>query len=100
MTNHYDPLTRQIHLRPDATLYSMFHEEAHKDQHETKHRVFMAWLRYRGLRGIGYFLLLWLEIDAYRRARIRLEALGCWDDAARREARKSLLTYFTMREIT
>lgn len=98
MTNHYDARTRQIHLRPDATLYTRFHELAHKEQHETKYCVFMAWLRFGGLRLVDYFLGLWLEIDAYRRARRVMEKLGCWNDEARQRARKCLMNHIRRRE--
>lgn len=96
--DHYDPNTRTIVLSPDAALYTRFHELAHKEQHETGAAVFVAYAKLRSLRVVGYFVILWLEIDAYRRARRAMEKLGCWDDEARERARKDLMSYVMKRE--
>lgn len=96
--SHYDPRTRTIVLAPDDCLYVRFHELAHKEQHETRTVAFVAWAKFRSLRVVGYLLILWLEIDAYRRARRAMEELGCWNDEARESARKSLMSYVTKRE--
>jgi hypothetical protein len=91
--NHYNPATREIVLAPSASLYSRFHELAHKDQHESNSTVYIAWVILRRARAINYFVTLWIEFDAYRRTRRVMRRLGLWSDEVRQEARSYLRAY-------
>lgn len=93
--NLYDPRTRRIYLRPDASLYSQFHEMAHKEQHERGLAVFWTWFYLRRIRLIGYLVTIWIEFDAYRRARRAMQRIGVWSDEYQNEARKGLMSYVT-----
>lgn len=89
--SNYNPNTRRIFLEPDASLYCRFHELAHKEQHESaRWRILFA---ARFVRGLTYLATLWLEYDAYRRARKVMEHLGVWSAEAETEARLALRAY-------
>lgn len=93
MVSFYDHHTRRVFVRPDASAYVRFHEEAHKAQHDEKAAAFMAWLILSRIRIVGYFVTIWVEIDAYRRTREVMERLNLWSDEACKEGRKKLMTY-------
>ena len=98
MRNEYDPRTRSITLRPDASLYAYFHELAHKEQHDTGAIAFELWCRLKRLRVLGHLLLLWVELDALRRARRALRRMGCWTDEAKSEAYRGFMSYIRQEE--
>lgn len=100
MRSHYDPRTREIVLSPCASLYCRFHELAHREQHETRAAPFLAWSKCCPIRVLGYFALLWIEWDAYRRARRVMQRLGVWSKEACIEARNTFISYVTQQEIT
>lgn len=99
MTSFYDPRTRAIHLEPCASLYARFHELAHKEQHEKGAVCFYAWLVLRYFRVVGYLSILWIELDAYLRARRVMLTLGLWNDRACQEAKNNLISYARNKEI-
>lgn len=98
MFNHYNPSTGKVALRSDASLYACFHELAHKEQHETLALPYIFWCGLRKLRLVGWLVTVWIEFDAYRRARVRLKRLGHWTDEAEKEARRMLMSYIVKRE--
>jgi Zn-dependent membrane protease YugP len=49
------------------------------------------------LRLVGWVVTVWIEFDAYRRARVRLERLGHWTADAEKEARRMLMSYIRPR---
>lgn len=100
LENQYRPWDRKIVLRPDASLYARFHEEAHREQHETNSVVFWAWASLHFLRGIGWVVTVWIEWDANRRARRAMEKAGLWTKDAQSEARHSIMSYIKRRETT
>jgi hypothetical protein len=93
--NYYYPLTKQIVLRPDASLYARFHEEAHRQQHLSAPRLFIVVCVLRGIRVVSYFATLAVEYDAYRRARRVMRRLGLWSEEACQEAKNCLISYVT-----
>jgi hypothetical protein len=93
MQNHYNPRSGTVTMRPDASLYAHFHELAHKDQHKELAWPYLFWCALRRLRLVGKVVTIWIEYDAYRRARSRLERLGHWTEEAEKEARRMLMSY-------
>jgi hypothetical protein len=97
--NHYDPRTGKVGLQSDASLYACFHELAHKEQHEKLGLLFSVLCWSRRVRIVGWVINLWIEFDAYRRAKARLKRLECWNQASEKEARSGLLSYLGFGEI-
>lgn len=100
MQNHYDPRTGTVQLRADASLYAHFHELAHEEQHKELAWPYLFWCGLRKLRLVGWVVTLWIEFDAYRRARARLERLGHWTADAEKEAHRMLMSYIRPRRET
>jgi len=94
----YVPATRTIVLSPDASLYSKFHELAHKEQHDKMVPAFVAWSIFYRVRVLNYFVTLWVEWDAHRRARRDMEKLGVWSEQAGQEGRNNLMSYAMRKE--
>lgn len=99
LQSHYSPRDRKVILAPGASLYSRFHEEAHREQHEQNAFVFWFWARAWFLPLIGRIAVIIIEIDADRRARRVMHKLGVWTAAAEKEARENITSYFTRKEI-
>jgi hypothetical protein len=97
--NQYDPATDTITLRPDASLYVRFHEEAHREQYRTH-----SWLVFLrnvfALSALGnYLATIWIEFDALRRARRTMRALGIWNLSAAQEATRGFRSYVFRKEL-
>jgi Zn-dependent membrane protease YugP len=92
MRNFYDPRTGSVHYE-GTSIYVYFHERAHQAQHEENSLVFRVWNFSRWFKGLAYLGTLWIEVDAYRRARRRLRAIGLWSPEMQNEARQLLKTY-------
>jgi hypothetical protein len=88
LRSHYSPRDHKIVLRPDASLYARFHEEAHREQHETSAIVFHFWAHLWFWPVLGRLVTLWIEIDADRRARRVMQKLGVWSVEAAKESRE------------
>lgn len=99
LRSHYSPRDRKIVLTPSASLYARFHEEAHREQHETNAVCFQFWAHLWFFPLIGRLVTLWIEIDADRRARRVMHKLGVWTVEAEKEARANLMSYFKRKEI-
>jgi hypothetical protein len=99
MESWYDPETRTVSIAPNAPLYIRFHEEAHKEQHESGAVCFWLWVRLCRVRVVRYFVSLWVEFDAHRRARKAMERLGLWNQEACNLGRKNLMSYVTLKEV-
>lgn len=99
MTSNYDIRTRKVTIAGSASLYERFHEEAHAEQDRESCLPFLVWLHLRQIRLLGYFVTLWVEFDAMRRARRALQKLGLWDQAAAREAKLCLMSYTRRKEL-
>jgi hypothetical protein len=97
--HYYSPRQRKIVVGADATLYVRFHEEAHREQHETVPFFFWLCVYARPLPFAGRYINLLLELDADRRARRIMRKLGIWSAEADRESRENLRSYFTRKEI-
>ncbi len=95
----YDPTTGEIVLHPFATLFTRFHELAHKEQHETRCVFWRIWCFGRWIRGVQWLATLLLELDANRRARRNMIALDLWNPQAETEARQDLRSYFTRKPV-
>jgi hypothetical protein len=94
----YDPRTREIKMSPGASLYSRFHELAHKEQHDTMAPVYLAWAIFRQIRFVDWFVTLCIEYDAHRRARRVMQRLEVWSDEACQEGRNNLISYAMRKE--
>lgn len=97
--SHYNIDTGKIFLVPSATLYTRFHEEAHKEQHQTRCAIWRIYWYGRYIRGIAWLVILLIEFDAYRRARRRLERLGAWNAELAAEAHDALLSHVRRNEV-
>ncbi len=93
LKNYYDPKTRKVHLAPNATLFSAFHEYAHAEQHEKRTMLFCLWLVLHNLRVLGYVVTVLIEWDANRRAQNAMIANGIWTDEACEQAWEGLKSY-------
>lgn len=86
-------------------MYEVFHEHAHEKQHKTGSLVWLVWLVGQRIPGVRYFVTLWLEYDALRRARaemLRAESkfkMRLWDDDAAHDARTKLGSYILRKEL-
>ena len=96
--SYYDIETRSVHLAPNATLFTAFHEYAHAEQHENRTWPFLTWRVLHQVRLLGYFAILWIEWDANRRARNAMKKNGVWNKEARQIARRKFLSYVFLRE--
>jgi hypothetical protein len=99
MQSHYSPRDGKIVMAPGASLYARFHEEAHREQHETGATCFWIWRFAWFWPVVGRVVTLWIEIDADRRARKVMHKLGVWTVEAEKEARANLMSYFKRKEI-
>ena len=97
LTNYYDPTTRKVFLSPTATLWTVFHEHAHAEQHAKTTFIYILWALFHQIRGIEYLVTILIEWDANRRARNAMIVNGIWTDEARQQARKNLLSYILRR---
>lgn len=103
--SHYNPDTGEVWLSDNATMYEVFHEHAHQKQHRSCARVWSAWFFGRFFPVINYFVTLWLEYDALRRAHkemLRAERIfkcRLWDDEVAKEARRRFRSYLLRREL-
>jgi hypothetical protein len=95
----YNCDTGEIVLSPSATLYARFHEEAHKEQHQTKCLFFRLWWYGRWIRGVQWVVTVLIELDAYRRARRNMIRLDLWNAEADTEGRHDISNYFTKRAL-
>ncbi len=95
--NHYDPITRKVMLRPDATLFSAYHEYAHAEQHEKKTVLYILWAIFQNVRILGYLATIAIEWDANRLARNAMIQNGIWTEESRQQAKKGLISYILMR---
>lgn len=98
MRSQYDPRTRRITLAPSASLYTQFHELAHQEQHEKQTYAYIAWCLFCRVRLIRHVVTFWIELDAYRRAKVKMIKLGIWNDEACQEAKNNLISYATLKE--
>ena len=96
----FDPTTGEIKLRHDATLYTKFHEIAHKAQHTEKPFMFVLCCSLRLLPLANYLATLWIEYDALRRARKIMQFLGVWNSAVEREAKRAFRSYVFRKAIS
>ena len=67
--NEYDPVTRTVFLRPDASMYATLHEHAHAEQHNSKALCWRCYWACRNLPLLSYLTTLWIELDAIRRVK-------------------------------
>lgn len=90
---YYDPATQKLHVGPNATVYEIYHEKAHKVQHAAQCWPWCTWANLNGIRFLQYFAWLWVEFDAKRRAQHAMEWHGVWNQAASNEASTMFRTY-------
>lgn len=89
----YDPATGGNNLPETASIYSKFHELAHGDQHRNSPVMFIIMISLSNLWVIGYFITLWIEFDAMRRAKRKMMSFQLWDRARSQEAWRQYRTY-------
>lgn len=92
-TSYYNPILRAVILRDGASKYERYHEEAHQAQHDEKCLCWRVWHSANWVRGIEYLVTLWIEYDAYLRARREMIKNGDWNSETEKEARQGLLSY-------
>jgi hypothetical protein len=97
--NYYSPRLRKVVVAADATLYVRFHEEAHREQHETAPVFFWLCIYASLLPRVGHYINILFELDADRRARRIMRKLGLWTSDADRQSRENLMSYFNRKEI-
>jgi hypothetical protein len=96
----YDTRTGMVTCQPGASLYVRFHEEAHREQHQSKSAIWRIWWYGRWIRGVQWVVTLLIEYDAYRRARRALERLGAWTAELETEAWHGLKSYIKRKELS
>ena len=86
--NEYDPVTRTVRLRRDASPYAKLHETAHARQHAENSRCWRVYWACRRVPVLSWATTLLLEYDAICRvkrtiwASSRAEAMaGFWSHA-------------------